>query len=127
MLAGGKLTTYRLMGEQTVNKVEKYLSRGRTPCKTAHEPILEPGDGLDYSRITPPEIAREAVVHYCKKEWAIHLDDVMLRRAGWHYYHRNSEAIALQVVQWMSEELGWDENRKNEEMDRYRKAVSLQE
>jgi glycerol-3-phosphate dehydrogenase len=126
-VAGGKLTTYRLMGEQTVDKIEKYLGRGRTPCKTALVPILEPADGLDYSRITPPEISREAVVHYCKKEWAIHLDDVMLRRAGWHYYHRNSEAIALQVVQWMSEELGWDENRKNEEIDRYRKAVSLQE
>jgi glycerol-3-phosphate dehydrogenase len=32
------------------------------------------------------------VEHYCTNEWAVHLDDVMVRRTSWHYYHRDAVA-----------------------------------
>ena len=34
-MTGGKLTTYRLMAEQTVDRVFKFLARPRAACRTA--------------------------------------------------------------------------------------------
>ena len=39
-VAGGKLTTYRLMAEQTVDQIVKALKRKIAPCRTAIEPLL---------------------------------------------------------------------------------------
>ena len=55
----------------------------------------------------------------CRKEWAIHLDDVLLRRTSWHFYHRNQLEIAQTVAQWMAGELGWDATKIEAERDRY--------
>lgn len=119
-VAGGKLTTYRLMAEQTVDRIERYLGRRIGPCVTAERPLLAPEaiDGL--SGIIPPEVTRQAVGRYCANEWAVHLEDVMVRRAGWHYYLRDAGDVALRVAQWMGEALGWDEARREEELRRYR-------
>src|SRR5204863_7081407 len=78
-VAGGKLTTYRLMAEQTVDRVIEQLSGGRgsrraessgnagsagaspsnfAPCTTATTPLLDP-DEAKFSGILPPPIARE--------------------------------------------------------------------
>ena len=43
-MAGGKLTTYRLIGEQTVDRVVTHLGKKTTPCRTAQESLL---DGLE--------------------------------------------------------------------------------
>jgi glycerol-3-phosphate dehydrogenase len=55
----------------------------------------------------------------CRQEWAVHLDDVMLRRTGWHYYHADAAAIARQVAGWMAEVCGWDPARQQAELQRY--------
>ena len=123
-VAGGKLTTYRLMAEQTVNRLEKHLGRSRTPCRTAQVPLLEPADAA-FSGLLPPEFAPAAVEHYCRREWAVHLEDVMLRRAGWHYYHRDAEAIAVRTAEIMSKLLGWDEPQQVKELAAYRRAAGL--
>ena len=124
-VAGGKLTTYRLMAEQTVDLVEKCLGRRHTACTTASTPLLEPTETDGISGIAPPPVTRMAVEHYCRREWAEHLDDVMLRRAGWHYYQRESARTAEQVVQWMAEILGWDQARQREEVARYHGRIGL--
>ena len=36
--------------------------------------------------------------HYVAREWAVHLDDVMVRRTSWHYYFRDAAAKAQQVA-----------------------------
>jgi glycerol-3-phosphate dehydrogenase len=64
-------------------------------------------------------VTREAVVHYCTKEWARHLDDVMLRRSGWHYYITNRAEVAKLVCSWMAEILNWDSAREQIELERY--------
>jgi glycerol-3-phosphate dehydrogenase len=51
------------------------------------------------------------------------LDDVMLRRSSWHYYHRDSQVIADQVVGWMAELLGWEPARVEAERERLQQAV----
>ena len=34
---------------------------------------------------SPPAVSRELVEHYCRNEWAVSPDDIMLRRAGWRH------------------------------------------
>jgi len=61
-LAGGKLTTYRLMAEKAVDLVCRRLGKGG-PCRTAEEPLpgSEHGQALDTRqrlerlRVSPPE------------------------------------------------------------------------
>ena len=115
-VAGGKLTTYRLMAEQTVDKVGRFLKAKLSHSKTADMPLARPS----FSGVLPPAVDREVVRQCCRDEWATHLDDVMLRRTSWHYYHKDHAAIAERTAQWMAEELGWDAARRVEEMERYR-------
>jgi glycerol-3-phosphate dehydrogenase len=68
----------------------------------------------------PPEVRAETVAHYCTNEWAVHLDDVMIRRTSWRYYHRNDDEIARQVAHWMGQTFGWDPARQDAELARYR-------
>jgi glycerol-3-phosphate dehydrogenase len=127
-VAGGKLTTYRLMAEQTVDAIVKWLkppkgsARAFAPCRTAAEPLLLPEQVAGLSGILPPEFSRRAVEHYCTREWALHLDDVMVRRTSWHYYHRDAARKAEQAATWMAELLGWSEAERLAELQRYQSA-----
>jgi glycerol-3-phosphate dehydrogenase len=115
-LAGGKLTTYRRMAEQAVDRVVSHLGARVKPCRTAHEPLLEPGDAAAFSGILPPPLSRTAVEHYCRNEWARHLDDVMARRTSWQYYLPDPAAAAAQVAEWMAELFQWTAAQKAAEV-----------
>jgi glycerol-3-phosphate dehydrogenase len=125
-VAGGKLTTYRLMAEQTVDQLAGWLQRSKSSaasfarCRTAQEPLLPATETALVSGILPPEFNRRIVAHACANEWAVHLDDVMLRRTSWHYYHRDATAKAEAVAAWMGEILNWTEEQRADEMARYR-------
>lgn len=129
-VAGGKLTTYRLMAEQTVDRIVQELratgalSRVPAACCTAREPLLPPAKVNGYSGILPPEFTRAAVEHFCAHEWATHLEDVMVRRTSWHYYHRDAARKAERVAGWMSEILGWTEAQRDEELARYARLTA---
>jgi len=124
-VAGGKLTTYRLMAEQTVDQVVKSLKSLPGPhspteaCRTAHEPLLPPEETAGLSSILPPEFSRRLVEHFVTNEWAVHLDDVMVRRTKWHYYHRDAAAKAEIVAGWMAGLLGWAAIQRETEITRY--------
>ena len=107
------------MGEQTVDQIVKRLkglkgSNGEAArCRTAQEPLLPVAETSGVSGILPPEFSRRPVEHYVAREWAVHLDDVMVRRTSWHYYFRDAASKAQQVADWMGELLGWSaETRK---------------
>jgi glycerol-3-phosphate dehydrogenase len=125
-IAGGKLTTYRLMAEQTVDQIVKTLKglnalkSAIAPCRTAEEPLLAPADVNGVSGILPPEFTRAAVEHYCASEWAVHLDDVMVRRTSWNYYFRDAQDKAERVANWMAELLGWSDAQRDLELNRVR-------
>jgi glycerol-3-phosphate dehydrogenase len=76
------------------------------------------------SGILPPEFSRIPVQHYVANEWAVHLDDVMVRRTSWHYYFKDAAAKALQVAAWMAELLGWTESQRADEIARYGQIAS---
>jgi len=122
-VAGGKLTTYRHMAEQTVDVVADYVDRSSEPCTTATTPLLPYEAQPNYSGILPPPVSRDAVEHYCRNEWAVHLYDVMIRRTSWRYYHRDHDRIAEQVAQWMAEILSWDDDRVQQELAEYRQSI----
>jgi glycerol-3-phosphate dehydrogenase len=119
-VTGGKLTTYRLMAEETVAAIGRFLGHARAKCRTGHLPLLEASELVSGSGILPPPISRKLVTYYCKQEWARHLDDVMIRRTSWRYYHGNQVELAAQVAEWMAEELGWSEQEKADELVQYR-------
>lgn len=130
-VAGGKLTTYRLMAEQTVDEVVAALKgpaelpRRAGACRTAREPLLPTPADARFSGILPPPADLAAVEHYCAHEWALHLDDVMLRRGGWHYYERDATSLARQVADWMAGLLGWTPAQREAELARYRRAGGI--
>ena len=130
-VAGGKLTTYRLMAEQTVDQIVKALTRSNRleretgPCRTAEVPLLPPEEVAGFSGILPPEFSRRVVEHGCASEWALHLDDVMTRRTSWHYYHRDSAQRAGLVAGWMAGVFGWNEEECASEIRHYEVAVGV--
>ena len=111
------------MAEQTVDQIVRHLGREPIPSVTANRPLLTPDAATPFSAIVPPACTEAAVKHYVHREWAVHLDDVMLRRSGWHYYHRDSSQLAERVASWMAELLDWSPARRAEEFARYRAAV----
>jgi len=115
-VAGGKLTTCRLMAEQTVDKLVRAADLRARQCSTAEEPLLTQPE---YSGIVPPMFGEQAVRHFCENEWARHLDDLMIRRTSWHYYHRDAVSLARQAAEWMAAALGWSAAQKEEELTRY--------
>jgi len=117
-VAGGKLTTYRLMAEQTVDRIVEQANLQARPCTSATTPVLAPADAA-YTGILPVPVSRDAVAHYCRREWAIHLDDVMVRRTSWRYYHADHVRIAADVADWMAQELNWSNATREDELSRY--------
>jgi glycerol-3-phosphate dehydrogenase len=122
-ITGGKLTTYRLMAEETVNAIARYTNRAPSKCRTATLPLLNPADVGVKSGILPPPMSAAVVQHYCDHEWACHLDDVMIRRTSWRHYHRDHLEIAGRTALWMASRLGWDESKTQAEIARYRQLV----
>ncbi|HEU5079462.1 MAG TPA: glycerol-3-phosphate dehydrogenase/oxidase [Opitutaceae bacterium] len=117
-VAGGKLTTYRLMAEQTVDQIATHLGRTGLQCRTAAEPLIAASEN-EYSGLTPPPCTRAAVEHYVRNEWAVHLTDVLIRRTSWHYYNRDTEAQADRVANWMAEIANWSPETRAAELAEY--------
>ena len=97
-------------------------------CRTAQEPLLPAEETGGVSGILPPEFSRKAVEHDVAKEWAVHLDDVMVRRTSWHYYFTDAAAKARQVALWMGELLmldGRPTGYRNRPLRSDRKSVQI--
>jgi glycerol-3-phosphate dehydrogenase len=123
-VAGGKLTTYRLMAEQTVQQVGECLGMKLPASRTAQVPIEAPPNGI--SGVVPPELSRDVVQHCCHNEWAVHLDDVLVRRTSWSFYRTDQTATAEQACSWMAEELGWSTETAAVELEQYMRSAGLQ-
>jgi len=124
-VTGGKLTTYRLMAEETVSKIAKYLRTRAAKCETARQPLLEPKATSGISGIVPPPVSERLVQHYCRDEWVRRLEDLMIRRTSWRHYRHDHMEVAGRAAKWMAVELGWDEARVQSEIADYRKQVGL--
>jgi glycerol-3-phosphate dehydrogenase len=123
-VAGGKLTTYRLIAEEAVDRLVGFLNVKGPRCATAHEPLVAAPGAQRFSAVAPPEPSPELIEHYCTREWAVHLSDVMIRRTSWHYYAKDRPQLADRVAGWMAGTLGWDPARLAAEQAQYRQTLS---
>ncbi len=122
-VTGGKLTTYRLMAEETVNAIAKYVGSAKKTCETARQLLLEPSTTSGISGIVPPPVSEVLVKHYCRSEWVRHLEDLMIRRTRWRHYRHDHLEVAGRAAEWMAVELGWDETIVQSEIANYRMRV----
>lgn len=121
-VAGGKLTTYRHIAEQTLDQVVRYLGKDTAPCRTHLEPLVSEREAAGISGIEPPAVERHLIEHFCRSEWALHLEDVMDRRGRWSSYSPDADAIAEKVAGLMADVYGWTRERKEEELARWRQV-----
>jgi glycerol-3-phosphate dehydrogenase len=124
-VAGGKLTTYRLIAEQTVHQICRVLGNSFAPCTTENRPLLDPEKTSGISQIIPPPFSRELVEHFCQHEWALHLDDVLMRRSIWHFYDGPVRERAKLCADWMAALLNWSQHDRDRELARYLDASDL--
>jgi len=68
---------------------------------------------------------RRVVEHSCANEWAVHLDDVMVRRTSWQHYCPDACQRAERVADWMGDCFGWSAETRGAEIERYQAAVDL--
>ncbi len=123
-VAGGKLTTYRLMGEEAVDHAARYIGRKIPPSPTARTPLLE-GKEPTFTGILPPPITEEAVDYYCREEWARRLEDVLVRRTSWLYYLDDPRDTAEKTARWMASRLGWSEEETQKEVEAFLQQETL--
>jgi glycerol-3-phosphate dehydrogenase len=84
-ITGGKLTTFRLMAEETVDAICEQLGVDRR-CRTREQPLVGSEDGEPYSvgarlRARESRLLDEQIVCECELIPRRRLEDVMLRRA----------------------------------------------
>ncbi len=175
MIAGGKLTTYRLMARDAVDAAAhslrttgnltirdsiteqvRLLGADGFETRSNQRVLLSRRSGLHVARIDHllgrygglvddllalvkerPELAAPLagaddyllaeVVYAVSHEGARHLDDVLTRRTriSIETFDRGVAAAPL-VARLMSDELGWDERRVDEEVDHYLRRVEAE-
>lgn len=145
-ITGGKWTTYRRMGEDTIDKAAMVAGLDERPSVTKHMPIhgyvqhLEPDDdlrfyGTDRYRIMKlvnedPSLGEKlhAKLSYIKAEviWAVReemarkIEDVLARRMRALFLDaRASIEMAAEVAGLMATELDWDEDQVAKEIKAY--------
>lgn len=123
-VAGGKLTTHRHIAQEVVDRAIRAAGLRAGPCRTHLEPLLPAESAAMVSAITPLAPTPQLIEHFCAKEWALHLEDVMSRRGRWDTYEADAPQIALQVAQVMAGSLGWTQERRLAELARWRARSS---
>lgn len=118
-VAGGKLTTYRLIAEETIDQALNFLGLRPRECQTQVRPLPFPAGNPAAEGIVPGPIQPEDVPYYCRREWVQHLDDVMLRRTGWGSYWPGTTEQIKAVAKRMADELQWSDDRLDAELQRY--------
>ncbi len=171
MIAGGKLTTYRVMARDAVDAAVPFVADGAGPSITDRVPLLGAtgfetrtnqrvalarASGLDVARIdhllgrqgglidevleligARPELARPLpggedylaaeVVYAVTHEGARHLDDVLTRRTRLSIETFDRGTLAARpAAELMAAELGWDDDRLEEEVDHYLRRVEAE-
>ncbi len=120
-VTGGKLTTYRAMAAEAVDRVIETLGSRPRPSRTADEPL--PGQDRSQRRAMlegeRPDLAR-SIVHglaytfsdvalAATDEMAVTLADVMIRRTHMAFELRDHGiGVARSIATQLADSLGWD-------------------
>jgi glycerol-3-phosphate dehydrogenase len=131
-ITGGKLTTYRVMAAQVVDVVQDVLGQPRLHALTDERPLQDGGavdDGGGMVVGGPPDLAEvEPGLRYpmflmrvgVEAEHACTLADLLIRRTHIAFETRdNGRAAARRVAEYLAPLVGWDETRRQRELERY--------
>ena len=145
-IAGGKLTTYRAMAVDTVDRVEVELRRSHRPSRTANlalrgavpnatghlagrygsearvlDALVAADPSLGEPLVPTLPYLRAEAVYAARYEMARTLDDVLARRTRALILARESSvAAAPDVARLLAPELGWSEAEEAAQVEAYR-------
>jgi len=127
-LVGGKWTTYRKMGEDTVRTAVKIgRIEGRRGTDTRHLPIegSQPAADSESDRLHPNlPYGREHVLRGIREEMACTIEDILARRTRSLFLDaRAAMEVAPAVARIMAEELGRDEAWQLEQVEDFRSVA----
>jgi glycerol-3-phosphate dehydrogenase len=125
-VTGGKLTTYRLMAAQIVDRAEKIIGAPHVRASTDRVPLVNDDrtgryDGPGAIPLSPdlPYVwgqVRDAVTH----GMALRIADVLVRRIPAAFETRDhGVSLAPAVARVMAPLLGWSAERERDELQRY--------
>jgi glycerol-3-phosphate dehydrogenase len=135
-VAGGKLTTYRAMAAQIVDHVERAMRRRMSQTHTA-DGLLPGADRSEIvkametenSEFAAPMIpglryTRAEAVYTMRRELAVTIGDILIRRTRAAFETRdNARSAAPIVADLMARELGWSDQLKQRELERYEREI----
>lgn len=137
-VAGGKLTTYRIMARDAIDAALPSVGRPVPVSRTEGIPLVAADRADQIDRLTDewPDLAsplgesrfrRVDVVYGVTHEGALHLDDVLTRRTRISIETRSRGTdIAPEVARLMGDALGWDATTRDREIGHYRARVAAE-
>lgn len=110
---------YDIPSSVALRLTKAYGGRARDVLEIAkQENLNEIGHGFDLLVRDFP-ILRAEVTFAIRHDWACHVEDILARRTRLLFLNKEVALRALPiVVDIMQRELNWDDNRKNEELQR---------
>ena len=121
-IGGGKLTTYRQMGERVVDTVLERLGRTAGPCRTGEVPLVEDGQPTPMSRTV---ISAGEIESAIEEECSLSVTDVLERRARANLFGRDNGLGSVEsVAEALGTRLGWNDERRSEEIESYRARIA---
>lgn len=118
-LAGGKYTTFRVMARDLVARALARLGRAEHAIRESDQALPR---ALD-AGASPEAVTEHALQH----EFACRLEDVMRRRSSLWLRPDRGRMVAPAVAAQMAKHLGWNETRKQEELDSYEAGLEQEE
>ncbi|MGH9363219.1 MAG: glycerol-3-phosphate dehydrogenase C-terminal domain-containing protein, partial [Thermoanaerobaculia bacterium] len=123
VLAGGKLTSHRRMAEDCLDAVLREvgprLERAPGPCVTDRLPLLGAAAEGGEEASLETQVARAV-----DEEWALALDDLLLRRLEPGYLDDGAcRAAAPRAAALLGERLGWSEEERTAQVEGFRRLV----
>jgi glycerol-3-phosphate dehydrogenase len=129
-VTGGKLTTYRSMAQEVVDKVQDCLRTPRTRSDTATRALpgsaVRPADGDAPHEFLDPALpyTHQDAVTAAEHEFACTVADVLVRRTHLAFETRDQGiSAAPRVAAILAPRLGWSPDDIARELDDYRKEV----
>ncbi|HEX7547009.1 MAG TPA: glycerol-3-phosphate dehydrogenase/oxidase [Gemmatimonadaceae bacterium] len=133
-VTGGKLTTYRSMSEEVVDRVQTHLGRPRTPSHTstrtlpgsASRPVGDAEGGRDADRVAAGlPYTTDDVCAAVEHEFACGVADVLVRRTHLAFETRDhGVSVAPRVAELLAPRLGWTSGGTARALDDYRAEVA---
>ena len=129
-ISGGKLTTYRLIAEQVVDRAARQIGRGSVRCSTAIRPLQAPPRPPVFGLLFEPIVEGQQwtlsdATRAVQNEMACTLADILVRRTKIAFASRDHGIpAAARVAAAVARHAGWDAAECERQVEAYRAEVA---